>query len=106
MKRRIVALLLVLLVGSWAIPRAQAAEDFTLDGGELGFSLTVPGLPAEEIAVEIQGHTVTLCATGPPRGGAGADCCVCWRWWSPGAAWSPGNTTAGPTPWWPWAGTG
>ena len=76
MKRRIVALLLVLLVGSWAIPRAQAAEDFTLDGGELGFSLTVPGLPAEEIAVEIQGHTVTQRHRPSQTGSWGGLLCV------------------------------
>lgn len=70
------ALLLVMVAGTWAIQPARAAEDFTLDGGELGFSLTVPGLPAEEIAAEIQGHTVTLRHRPSQTGSWGGLLCV------------------------------
>lgn len=37
MKRRIMALLLVLVAGTWAIQPARAAEDFTLDGASWAF---------------------------------------------------------------------
>lgn len=62
MKRRILTLALTVALAlgmlSWASAEEPAA--FTLESEALGFSLTLPGLSAAEVAVEITGNTVSF----------------------------------------------
>ena len=62
MKRRSRARVLALVVALCALTWASAEETpaFTLESESLGFSLTLPGLSAAEVAAEIDGDTVSF----------------------------------------------